>query len=133
MFEPLGISFSHFLVSIFLVHIRQYFDDKVQNGSHNQDSHTHDDNVKLRVVADWFIIFTIINKAISSPLIVLFSKFVISPIALFDVFDESGNPLTKSLGDFSHASPSTTSCAISFSTRDNKKEKIDQKSLYKHK
>lgn len=116
MFESLCVSFSHFLDSIFLIHIRKYFNNEIQNDSDNYYCSTNDKYIKLSVITNRFIILALINESIAWSLIILFANLLISPVSLFYIFDKSGNSFSKSLCNFTHSCPCTTTCSVPFTT-----------------
>lgn len=132
MLKSLCIPFLHFLDCIFLVHFGKYLYYYVQNDSYDQNGATNNEHIKLSIIANWFIILTIISESIAWSLIVLFANLLTSPVSLFDILDKGCNSFSKSLSNFSYPSACTTTCPVSLTTRDEDKKKIEKKSLYKH-
>lgn len=116
MFESLCVSFSHFLDSIFLIHIRKYFNNEIQNDSDNYYCSTNDKYIKLSIITNRFIILALINESIAWSLIILFANLLISPVSFFYILDKSGNSFSKSLSNFTNSCPCTTTCSVPFTT-----------------
>lgn len=105
MLEPLCVPFPHLLYRVFLVHVWQYFYNKVQYTNDNNYGHSNDNNIKLDIIADGLIVFGIIPcfKPVFGSFIILLVGLLRSPVALFDVFDKRGDSIAKGLCDFTNS------------------------------
>ncbi len=129
MLKSFCVSFLHLFDNIFLLPIRKYLYNIVQNPTYNKKSPNYNQYIKLRVVPNRLIILAIIKKPISISIFCINRRrfFLLPPISLFDILYQWGHTLTKGLSDPTNPSPSSPTATIS-SRVYYKKEKIEENS-----